>query len=197
MATDSISKRCSHCKEIKPTTSFRRNRRAKDGFHNQCKECEREYKQSPAGRASKQASEKRRGQKPHVKALQRASSRRFYHSDKGQLYYWQYRRTERNKQSQKAYAQTPKGKANRRKCGRKTAQKYPERNRARDAIKYAVRKGRLPRVRTQKCQMCEKTAQVYHHYLGYAIEHRLDVIPLCYIHHKSLHLISRRPKLAG
>lgn len=32
-------KRCSQCKEIKPQSEWRKNNRAKDGLHSECKEC--------------------------------------------------------------------------------------------------------------------------------------------------------------
>lgn len=36
--------RCSHCKEDKNSNEFRKNVGTKNGFHNQCKDCEKEYR---------------------------------------------------------------------------------------------------------------------------------------------------------
>lgn len=58
-------------------------------------------------------------------------------------------------------------------------EKHPLRAKAREAVTYAVRIGKLPRVWTLKCAHCGNPAQQYHHHYGYEPEHWLDVIPLC------------------
>lgn len=51
---------------------------------------------------------------------------------------------------------------------------------ARRCVHSAVRRGRLPRVTTLICVECgERQAEHYHHYKGYAVEHRLDVVAVC------------------
>lgn len=52
------------------------------------------------------------------------------------------------------------------------------------AVRRAVQVGRLPHVRTLTCVHCGEPAREYHHYLGHAKEHRLDVVPLCIPCHK-------------
>jgi hypothetical protein len=70
---------------------------------------------------------------------------------------------------------------------KKSISKDPEKRSARDAVKYAIRKGVLPPVQTLKCARCGKQAEHYHHYKGYAREHRLDVEPLCNVCHGAEH----------
>ena len=36
-------KKCSTCKQEKPREDFPKNKRMKDGLHNQCKDCKRQY----------------------------------------------------------------------------------------------------------------------------------------------------------
>ena len=45
-------KKCSSCKEVKPFDGFYRNRSVRGGLKSQCKECEGQWKRSPAGRES-------------------------------------------------------------------------------------------------------------------------------------------------
>lgn len=64
---------------------------------------------------------------------------------------------------------------------------HPEQVRARWAVQKAVLSGKLPRVSTLKCAYCKNQARNYHHHVGYAVEHRLDVVPVCIPCHKLLH----------
>lgn len=79
----------------------------------------------------------------------------------------------------KKYMQSEKGRDAARISARKLRKIYPLKMKARSAISAATRTGKLPRAKTLKCQTCGKSAHEYHHYLGYAEEHWLDVIPLC------------------
>ncbi len=65
--------------------------------------------------------------------------------------------------------------------------KNREKNRARDAVKYAVRVGKLPSPKTLKCYFCFGMAQEYHHHKGYARENRLDVLSVCKLCHRKFH----------
>lgn len=56
----------------------------------------------------------------------------------------------------------------------------PDKIKARNAINGKIRRGKFPHISTQRCNKCNDPAYEYHHYLGYAPEHRLDVIPLCH-----------------
>jgi len=51
---------------------------------------------------------------------------------------------------------------------------------ARDAINKAVVRGKIPPPSSFICEICkERPAREYHHFLGYAEENRLKVIPVC------------------
>jgi len=64
--------------------------------------------------------------------------------------------------------------------------RHPEKVAARQAVGVAVFSGKLPRVKTLVCRACGGNASEYHHYLGYAKEHWLDVIPYCTLCHKKI-----------
>lgn len=53
-------------------------------------------------------------------------------------------------------------------------------SRARSAVQYAIKKGKLVKL---PCQVCGNPKSDAHHYLGYSKEHRLDVVFLCRTHH--------------
>lgn len=56
MAEQSISKRCSNCKQIRPISEFCKDRRRKDGLYSDCKICHKlstkKYDQSDKGKES-------------------------------------------------------------------------------------------------------------------------------------------------
>lgn len=79
----------------------------------------------------------------------------------------------------KQYSKTERGRAMRKKVSDKHRQLYPTKIKARSAIRTAVKMGKLPPARTSECVYCGSQAVYWHHYLGYAFEHALDVIPLC------------------
>jgi len=81
-----------------------------------------------------------------------------------------------------AHQKTAKGRASAER--QRIRQRDTGMSKARDAVKFAVRTGKLPRVSTLSCP-CGKQAQHYHHHLGYSREHRLDVLPLCAVCHKA------------
>ena len=62
--------------------------------------------------------------------------------------------------------------------------RHPERAAAHRAVKAALAAGRLER---KPCRDCGATNSHGHHHLGYAAEHRLDVIWLCPPHHRRAH----------
>jgi hypothetical protein len=50
---------------------------------------------------------------------------------------------------------------------------------ARQAVKDAVKSGRLPRAHSQRCVDCGGVAREYHHHAGYEIENALRVVAIC------------------
>lgn len=68
-------------------------------------------------------------------------------------------------------------------------EKYPEKLRARKAISSRVHRGRLKK--PDACSKCGAVGYVEaHHYLGYAWEHRLDVLWVCKPCHRELEGVS-------
>jgi len=59
-----------------------------------------------------------------------------------------------------------------------SAKRYPERRRAREKVKEAVRRGDLPAVKHCRCVDCGASAAAYDHYLGY--DRPLAVQPVCH-----------------
>ena len=55
----------------------------------------------------------------------------------------------------------------------------PGQCRAQKVLQYAVRTGKIPKASTLACWDCLLPACEYDHYLGYGLEHRLDVQPVC------------------
>lgn len=55
----------------------------------------------------------------------------------------------------------------------------PDKIRARRAVAHAVAMGSLLNAKSMACHFCGKEAVEYHHHLGYAQEHFLDVVPTC------------------
>ena len=57
--------------------------------------------------------------------------------------------------------------------------KHPERETAKERLRYAIKSGKIPRATALECANCGLPADDYHHHHGYSPEHALDVIPLC------------------
>jgi hypothetical protein len=128
-----------------------------------------------------------------------------------------YRKTERGRETRRdgtrRYRQSAKCKARRREYswrdevrdnlramwrayqksdkGHETAERFRKSHRdmenARQAVQRACQRGELPRIGERVCELCGSPASHYHHYLGYAKKHRLDVIPLCTRCHGAQH----------
>lgn len=72
----------------------------------------------------------------------------------------------------------PKPDPERRRANAKASSaRYPERRRARERLKDAVRSGAIPPIQYQSCVDCGGSAQRYDHFNGY--ENALDVQPVC------------------
>jgi hypothetical protein len=85
-----------------------------------------------------------------------------------------------------AYYATHKSEAHTRSAASK--RHYPERVRARNAVRIEVRAFRFPPANTMVCDMCgEALAAHWHHHNGYAPEHALDVIAVCIECHVETH----------
>lgn len=56
-----------------------------------------------------------------------------------------------------------------------------------EAIRKAIRNGRMRAAKELPCFYCGNNASHYHHYLGYEEKHRLDVRAACRSCHRKLH----------
>ena len=155
------TKRCSHCKEIKPTSEFHKNRSTSDGLSGWCKSCNiataKAYSQTKKGKEVKHRTART------------------------------YSQTEKGKEVQRRYWQTERGKKVHRQIACKQRLLYPEKVRARNAVGNAIVSGKKAKPKTFKCADCGGQAEMYHHYLGYAPENWLDVIPLCFACDRKAH----------
>ena len=80
--------------------------------------------------------------------------------------------------SWRRYAQTDGGKAACASRKQSYNQRNPDQPKAMQAVKYALRSGRL--TRPAQCAQCRRRCKPQaHHFLGYAKEHRLTVEWLC------------------
>lgn len=111
--------------------------------------------------------------------------------ERNRKYGEKYRNSIKGKATIKRYSQSKKGRniqkiANKRyrqtkiyKARRKRYLiRHPEYKKARNAVSNAIISRELSRPNIFHCP-CGKQAEQYHHHLGYAPEHRLDVIPVC------------------
>jgi len=172
-----ISKRCSHCKEIKPLSKFYKNRQKKDGHEYQCKDCyishQRFYRQSAKGKEA-------------VKRY--AQGQKFKQTQK------RYEQSAKGKEAHKRYDQGEKGKNTMRKKYLQVQKLHPDHVLAWVAVNNAIRVGKLPRPDSLKCAYCPNPAKEYHHYFGYAPEHVLDVLPACTKCHQAMNIRPYSPE---
>jgi len=105
-----------------------------------------------------------------------------------------YHQTKRGKQvtrkALKRYRKTIEGKAKEKQYYDEYTQKHPMRIKAKNAIRIAVKTGKILKASAYKCFYCEKQGRDYHHHKGYACENHLNVIPLCSSCHNQIHKTS-------
>jgi hypothetical protein len=157
---------CTKCQEAKPFTEFYKQKGGRGGLRSVCKKCTNF--QSKISKAKN----------PHYKERQRNTKREQYQNDP------EYRSDiiERNRQ----YRQSEAGKSASRNRYNSTKGKY---NWAHETVYNAIKQGRLPPISAQKCTICNKEADNYHHHNGYDQDHILDVIPLCLECHRIEHRV--------
>lgn len=109
----------------------------------------------------------------------KAQSRKDGHQTSCKICSKKYRQSEISKIAKKRYDQSEKGKIIHKIAQKHFRIRHPERRKAMDAVKIAVRAGKLPHSDTLQCHYCGVQAEQYHHYLGYAPQHYLDVVPAC------------------
>lgn len=169
MSNMPLTKYCPQCQQVKPSTDFHKNSTRYDGLASLCKVCK--------GKINKRYSQTENGQKSL-----KMRKERYRQSQKGKAKEREYKRSEKTKSSTRLYKRSRAGKL----AYLRQRQNNPERFKAREAVVYAVKIGKLPRARTLKCQDCSESAIEYHHW-SYEPEHWLDVIPLCKKCHTERH----------
>lgn len=162
MSTDyTPEKRCNKCQEFYPPTPeyFHRDPKCKDGLRSTCKNCVRI--------------------KSHEYYLDNTET------IKANVSQWQ------RENYDKWYGYAKKSRHDNPVPSRQRVRKYqkanPEKLRAQQAVKYAVKTGKLPHTKELQCKHCDRQAQQYHHW-SYLPEHWLDVIPLCAKCHRAIHI---------
>lgn len=68
----------------------------------------------------------------------------------------------------------------------KYRRKYPERIKAQQSVRRAIKKGVLPHLSECSCILCSKSSAEYHHW-SYLPQHWMDVWPVCVACHNKLH----------
>ena len=166
MSETIISKRCSHCKPIKPISNFTKDRLSKDGLAYRCKACQRidrmRYLKTEKGKAA----QKRYRQSDKGRAAELKRVKKYRKTEKGRKTYLK---------AQRKFGKSEKGKA----YQKQWCLNHPESRKAKAAVNWLVRIGKLPRPDTLPCHYCPKQAKEYHHWHGYEPEHRLDIVPVC------------------
>ncbi len=110
----------------------------------------------------------------------------WFKSDIGKKSLSKYNRSYKHKAVYKKHAQTPKGKLSHCKQRKVYAARHPYKILAQRVVQLAIKAKKLPAANTLTCS-CTKQAEHYHHNMGYALEHRLDVIPVCLACHNIIH----------
>lgn len=124
---------------------------------------------------------KKDGLATECKVCANTNAMRYAHSPHGSQIRKLYEQRDSVKKRKADYEHSERGKQKK----KKNLNKFPERRKARRMINNAIRDGRFPHISMQKCIICSKPAEEYHHYLGYAPEHWFDVQAVC----KSCHII--------
>lgn len=100
-------------------------------------------------------------------------------TEQGKLGIKKYNQSEKGKVVQKRYGQSAKGKAKAISKKKKQDTRFPQKTKARQAVKNAMYREKMPRANTQKCHYCNKRAYLWHHHRGWSDKYKLDVIPAC------------------
>jgi hypothetical protein len=114
------------------------------------------------------------------KVCQRSRDREYYR-----------RNIEKRKAAYREYKKTEQGKAVSKKSNYAAKERYPEKYRAKQKLRYAVIKGKIIK---QICEVCGEKKVEAHHYLGYDPSHWYDVQWLCHDHHRDAHKFSLRSR---
>jgi len=182
------TKRCSTCKEIKPLSEFAKRASNSDGKQRVCKACsaiyQREYYKKHGDRRAASQALYYASNKDRIKAHRAIYRARPEIRKRLSAYEAEYCSRRGVKARRAAY--TKAYFADSENIAKRAAHK---------AVEGQVRASKLPWIGSLTCK-CGYPATSYHHYLGYAPEHWLDVEPLCgkchYAAHKAMDVIAEQ-----
>lgn len=191
-------KMCSACQTLLPLERFNNRKGSRDGLTCRCRECINAKHRADYGRdIAKSRSFERAKYRRFMSTARgrhrlREKTRRFQQSECGvacRITYEQrpevrevrtrYRKSDRAQQVRRRWKQSSRGREVIREGMARYRDNNPHKTLARRAVNLAVRKGSMPRADSLTCRHCGQQAKEYHHWHGYDVEHRLDVIPLC------------------
>jgi hypothetical protein len=153
MMSLSPKKKCNQCQSLKDEAEFYKDRSKKSGYSNTCKHCS-------DIRTNKWISENRDRVNKHHSEYQKT------HPSAKRLSNKEYRKS--NPETRRAWENSQRA-------------KFPEKFRARQAVKYALKTGKLIK---QPCEVCNSHKSEAHHD---DYSKPLDVRWLCRIHHNEHH----------
>ena len=186
MSEPTITKKCTKCKEPKPLSEFHPRCDRPCGYQSQCKECRKVYRKSVAHQRAQSKYKQSEKGKQHRRKHQKSAKYKEWLS--------KYRKTIEHVEYVQRYLRSVDGKASRRRTARNYRKNHPERAHAHDAVKCAVKAGKLLSPRKFICIYCfsDKPAMAteYHHWIGYQKQDRLSVVPVCRNCHRHIHSIS-------
>ena len=162
-----MDKRCSRCGQTKPLFEFGKDANKKDGLKSWCKICDKEYYKKNRDKIIEKFKQRFENNPERIREAGRKTYAKHREQKIKKVQWW----AKNNPEKKRRYSQN-------------SLNAYPERWKARRAVAHAIRAGKLPKVSTLDCRNCGGRASEYHHYLGYAKEHWLDVHPYCAKCHK-------------
>lgn len=204
-ARGNSTKLCTRCKQIRSVTDFLPHKGSKDGLRVWCNFClvpdyqalkfqhpNEEFTRcgkcqqwKPKSRFAKDSS-LTRGVSNTCKECRSEWSKENSEYLTGKATEWQRNNPERARATVRAWEEKNPEKVTQ--YRNTTIGRYPERARARQAVRSAVYLGKLPPAWTMVCEGCQEAlAAHWHHHRGYAEEFQLDVIALCATCHGQEH----------
>jgi ferredoxin len=166
------TKVCSKCGIRKPVAEFSKSSKNKDGLRYFCKSCISVCSQKYYQDHKDDINTKTRLYRQNHRNEQSVASRKYYdtHREAKLKSCKEYRSANREAISIK---------------NKEYATKYPERIKAKEAVRRAIEVGIL--IRPDRCEKCNKIRRVVGHHESYLEEHWLDVNWWCYSCHKTYH----------
>jgi hypothetical protein len=194
---------CPHHGGAQPESEFHKHKRHSDGLCSHCKTCAKIKSQSEARKeavakyndsAKAKACMLRYERSAHGK--EHRAEYREEHYDRYMQLWRAYNHSEAGAVTTQKYHQTEKWRTVARYHARKQRLLHPNQWQARLTVRRAIIHNDLPRLAQQKCTDCGQQAVNYHHHLGYAPEHWLDVVPLCRKCHRARHVNAALAQIA-